>query len=232
MSAIVGIIGGMGPLSTVELMKKIVESTPVKIEQEHIRMLVDNRPQIPDRTDYILGKGPSPIPMLQNSAVLLQDWGADLLAIACNTAHVFVENIKAVVKIPVLNMLAVLARDLEEKLPVGNEVFLLTTSGALKTGIFQQYLWRFNLRVPPQAIQDNIIMDIIYGKEGIKTAKNLDHNQKRISDYIESLSLSHETVILAGCTEIGLVLDEAQIGRTVVNPLGSLALEIVKQALL
>lgn len=231
MSAIVGIIGGMGPLSTMDLMRKIIDNTPVKVEQDHIRMLIDNRPQIPDRTDYLMGRGPSPLPMLQNSARLLEKWGAELLAIACNTAHVFIEEIEKFVKIPVLNMLAIMARDMQSDLAANDEILLLTTSGALKSGIFQQYLSRFRLHIPEENLQKTLIMDIIYGKEGIKTAKNFDKNRKRMAEYVRSLHLKSETVILAGCTEIGLVLEGMRTVQRVINPLDHLAREIVRVAL-
>jgi aspartate racemase len=230
MSAVVGIIGGMGPLSTIELMKKIIDNTPVKIEQDHIRMLIDNRPQIPDRTEYLLGNGLSPVPMLRNSARLLEKWGAELLAIACNTAHVFIGAIEQSVNIPVLDMLEILARDLQDDLADGNEILLLATSGALKSGIFQQYLQNFKLRIPENIVQQDLIMDIIYGKDGIKTTKNFDQSRKRITQYISDLHLNPETVILAGCTEIGLVLDGIGTEQRIINPLDHLALEIVRAA--
>jgi aspartate racemase len=231
MSAVVGILGGMGPLSTIELMKKIIVNTPIKIEQDHIRMLIDNRPQIPDRTEYLLGQGPSPLPMLRNSARLLEKWGAELLAIACNTAHVFIEEIEKSVKIQVLNMLAVLTRDLQNDISSDHEILLLTTSGALKSGIFQQYLSGFRLHIPEENLQKTLIMDIIYGKEGVKTAKKFDKNRKRMAEYIRSLHLKPETVILAGCTEIGLVLEGMRTVQQIINPLDHLAREIVRVAL-
>ena len=82
----VGILGGMGPKSTVELMAKIIDFTPAQKDQDHIRILVDNRPQIPDRTNCILGNGPSPLSMMQESVQMLEKWGAEMVAIACNTA--------------------------------------------------------------------------------------------------------------------------------------------------
>ena len=89
MGRVVGILGGMGPMSTADLMRKVTEKTPVRHEREHLRMLIDSRPQIPDRPAGLLGTGPSPVPMLQESARMLEAWGAELIAIPCNTAHGF-----------------------------------------------------------------------------------------------------------------------------------------------
>jgi aspartate racemase len=119
MTKIAGIIGGMGPLSTIELLEKIFNYTPAEREQNHLRVLVDNHPQIPDRTDFIIGKGISPLPMMTESARLLQKWGADFLAIACNTAHYFYADIQKSVSIPLLNMLELVADEVYRLVPDG-----------------------------------------------------------------------------------------------------------------
>ena len=77
-----GIIGGMGPMATVDLMRKIILSTYAKTDQEHIHILVDNNPQIPDRTAAIEGRGESPVEKMLQSAKLLEAQGADVLVIA------------------------------------------------------------------------------------------------------------------------------------------------------
>lgn len=55
-----GILGGMGPLATVEFMLKIISQTPAHNDQEHIPMVVSSVPQIPDRTAFIMGHGQDP----------------------------------------------------------------------------------------------------------------------------------------------------------------------------
>ena len=90
MAKVVGILGGMGPMSTADLMRKVTEKTPVKHEREHLRMLVDSpTPDSGSAGGPPGGTGPSPVPMLQESARLLEAWGAELMAIPCNTAHGF-----------------------------------------------------------------------------------------------------------------------------------------------
>ena len=58
----IGILGGMGPYATVELFSKILKFTPARKDQEHLRIIIDNNPKIPDRTEAILGNGKSPLP--------------------------------------------------------------------------------------------------------------------------------------------------------------------------
>lgn len=229
-SKTVGIIGGMGPLSTIELMNKIYLRTPVVKEQDHLRLLIDNRPQIPDRTDYILGRGPSPLPQLQESARLLEKWGADFIAIACNTAHLFYDDIAKEVKISILNMLAILNSYLGKQKSDESPIALLTTTGAIESKLFQSYLKKHHLIVPRETIQKKYVMEAIYGERGVKTNGVSRQNKSDLLKAIEDISRQSPALIIAGCTEIGLILQEMQVGIEILNPLDILADEIVLQA--
>jgi aspartate racemase len=220
----------MGPESTIALMRKVVALTPAPKEQEHLRMLVDNRPEIPDRTDYISGKGPSPLPLLQDSARLLSKAGADLIAIACNTAHYFIGEIREVVDVPVPDMLQLLANELEERYPPGARLGLLATSGSLRGGLFEKYLGDFSLVIPSERVQGELVMDAIYGKEGIKTGGDMGANRRKLLQAVESLKMGNPRCIIAGCSEVGLALEGVSVEIPVVNPLDILAGEIVAMA--
>ena len=143
MSKVVGILGGMGPMSTVDLMRMVTERTPVRSEREHLRMLVDSRPQIPDRPAALLGTGESPVPMMQESARMLEKWGAELIAIPCNTAHGFLEDVQAAVDVEVLDMIGLVGRRLTRDLPDGSPVGLLATAAAGQARVFHDKLPRF-----------------------------------------------------------------------------------------
>jgi len=86
---VVGILGGMGPEATVDLFMKIIKATPAKKDQDHLRIMIDNNPKIPDRTLAILGRGKSPLKQLQETLHNLERAGAEVIAIPCNTAHYY-----------------------------------------------------------------------------------------------------------------------------------------------
>ena len=136
---VVGIIGGMGPEATVDLMARIIRATPAADDADHIRMLVDNNPKIPSRLKAIVERsGPSPVPVLIDMARQLAAWGADLLVIPCNTAHFYRDAIAAAVKVPVLDMIALAADRTTAMVPAGAPVGLLAADGALQTGLYQR----------------------------------------------------------------------------------------------
>ena len=49
-----GVLGGMGPEATVDFMAKVIALTPGDKDQDHIHMLVDHNPTMPNRQEAIL----------------------------------------------------------------------------------------------------------------------------------------------------------------------------------
>ncbi len=225
----VGIIGGMGPHSTIRLFELIVELTPIQREQDHLRILIDNRPQIPDRTAFLLGKGPSPVPFLQESARMLETWGAELIAIACNTAHAFWQEVQNSVTIPVLNMIQLVREAVSHHVPPEMPVLLLATDGTLKTGLYQRNIPQREIIIPDAQWQA-MIMEAIYGEEGIKVrgvqAPNVGNIRRVIQHYVPQ----KPGAIIAGCTEIELALNDFEYDIPILKPLHLLAKAIVQRA--
>src|SRR5512139_4144666 len=123
---IVGIIGGMGPEATVDLMARVIKATPALDDVDHIRMIVDNNPKVPSRIKAIIeGDGENPIPCLQDMARRLVAWGVDFLAMPCNTAHYYHRDIQESVAIPVLDMVDLAVRDVIIQTPGLKTVGLL-----------------------------------------------------------------------------------------------------------
>ena len=226
MAKIVGILGGMGPMSTADLMRKVTEKTPVKSEGEHLRMLVDSRPQIPDRPAGLLGTGPSPVPMLQESARLLEGWGADLIAIPCNTAHGFHSDVQAAVEIEVLDMIGIVGREIGKDFPEGSPIGLLSTTAAQQLRIFHDRIPGFQLVTPEASIQEDLVAGAILQ---VKLEDSFDEPRRKLLQVVESLDPSPVAVI-AGCTEVELAFQDQGAPVPVFRPMDLLAEEIVTQA--
>ena len=60
----VGVLGGMGPDATVDFIRKVIALTPAEKDQDHIHMLIDHNPRVPNRQDHILARGDDPGPAL------------------------------------------------------------------------------------------------------------------------------------------------------------------------
>jgi aspartate racemase len=142
---IIGILGGMGPEATIDLFYKIIKFTPAEKDQDHLRIIIDNNPKIPDRTAAILGKGKDPLPALQETAKNLEKAGADFIIIPCNAAHYFLSSIQESVKIPILNMIKETVKETQKKNSSIKKVGLLASIGTYKTKIYHQHFKKFKI---------------------------------------------------------------------------------------
>ncbi len=134
-----GIIGGMGPEATVDLMRRIIRHTPAIDDADHIRCIVDNNPKIPSRIQAIIeGSGEDPGPCLADMARRLEAWGADFLAIACNTAHVYHGVVAEAVGIPVLHMVDAVMEHPALSFPGLSRIGLLGSPALKITGLYEK----------------------------------------------------------------------------------------------
>ena len=145
---IVGILGGMGPEATVDLMQRIIRLTPALDDVDHIRCIVDNNPKVPSRIKAIIeGDGEDPGPCMADMGRRLEAWGADFLAIACNTAHYYYDAVQNAVGIPVLNLIDLVARHIKTRFPDQGIVGILASPAVAITGLYAK-------RFEPMGIED------------------------------------------------------------------------------
>lgn len=232
-----GVVGGVGPAATVDFLGKLVRHTPSQRDQDHIKVVVEQNPQIPDRTDYLLGQGADPTLALYATCRQLQAGGADLIAIPCNTAHAFIERIQPHLAVPVVNMLTATARHIRGRFPELRAVGLIATSGTIGSGIYRQALHAQGLEeiVPPTHLQA-CVMNAVYGPQGIKAGYHSGACIDELSRVIENLALRGARVVILGCSELPLVLSPGE-GRsacglpvTFIDPAEILAIHCVARA--
>ncbi|KUJ98666.1 MAG: Aspartate racemase [Thermococcales archaeon 44_46] len=226
MEKVIGILGGMGPLATVDLFKRIVLKTPAKKDQDHPRIIIYNNPKIPDRTAYILGKGENPLPELIDSAKKLESWGADFIIMPCNTAHYFADEIQKAIKIPLINMV----EETAEYIKTLNlkKVGLLATDGTIKGMVYHNALLKRGIEIAvPDKNGQRELMDAIY--EGIK-AGNLEWGREKMLEIAKKLEKRGEGLI-AGCTEVSVVLRQEDFDIPLIDPMDVIAEKAVKLAI-
>ena len=153
-----GVLGGMGPAATAEFQRLLAEKAPADCDQEHPRMIVYSNTITPDRTTYLLGKGPDPRPYLLDGIRTLVGWGVDMLAVTCNTAHYFIDEFQqqGLIPVPVIHIVEETIRVCRERSPKG--VWLNATLGTMNTGIYQKHAEAsgYRLRVPDEPLRVRI----------------------------------------------------------------------------
>ncbi|MBB5504369.1 amino acid racemase [Paraburkholderia atlantica] len=233
-----GVVGGIGPAATVDFMGKVVRNTPAARDQDHIRIMVEQNPQIPDRTAALLGRGDDPTLALYAACKTLEEGGADLIAIPCNTAHAFVERLQPALRVPIVNMLTCTADYLRETFPGLREVGVLATSGTLASRVYEQVLDARGLaQIAPSAAAQARLMNAIYGPRGAKAGHTSGECCDDLAAAVDDLVAQGVQVIVLACTELPLLLREPVLaspgGRVVrlVDPTDVLARRCVAYAL-
>ncbi len=195
---IVGVLGGMGPGATVEFMRRIQDATAAVTDQDHIRMIVDCNPQVPDRTDFILGNGPDPRPFLLNMVRGLERAGAELLVMPCNTAHYFLAELKSAANVPIVDWTLETASAVS--LLGVRRAGVLATSGTLVAGIYPRAFDQFGIQtIVPGEMAQGQLMKTIYDikKEGVS-----DSSIGRIDQVVQELAGQDADVCVVACTEV------------------------------
>lgn len=208
-----GIVGGVGPAATVDFMDKIIRRTTASRDQDHIRMIVEHNPQIPDRTDNLVHGGIDPTIPLYSACKKLEQAGADAIAIPCNTAHAFIDRIQHHLAVPILNMLELTVDHIVRNHPDRKNIGLLATTGTVQSGIYRTVLKRagLNCLVPDKEFQE-MVMAVIYSPEGVKAGFDKEFCRQKLDCVVEHLRDNGGEAIILGCTELPLVLP-ATTGR-------------------
>lgn len=217
-------------MSTVDLFARVVRATPVETEEDHLRILIDNNPKIPNRTRALLSGDTAPArDALCETARNLERAGAELIGIPCNTAHAFLSDIRASVAVPVLDMVDEAARGAREQFGERAMVGLLATDGTLGARLYADALERHGLvAAEPDPEGQATVMDVI---DEVKVRDVSEGCAERLEPVIETLSEQGAAGLIAGCTEISLVLARHSPRLPWLDPLQALAEALVSGAL-
>ncbi len=212
-----GVLGGVGPAATVDFMRKVVRLTQAARDQDHIKMVVQQNPQIPDRTANLIGGGEDPtIPLLATCKRLEAD-GAAAIVIPCNTAHAYVDRIQPYLGIPIVNMLSEVVAHLRTQLPAVGTVGLLATSGTVASGVYREVIKSAGMSLlVPDANHQAQVMLAIYGEKGVKAGFTSGACSEYVAAAIEHLTAQGAQAVILGCTELPLVELEAKVRESMV----------------
>ena len=224
---IVGILGGMGPEATVDLMQRIIRLTPALDDADHIRCIVDNNPKVPSRIKAIIeGDGEDPGPCMADMGRRLEFYGADFLAIACNTAHYYYDAVRYAVSIPVINLIDLVADYVKDNFPDHRKIGMLASPAVAMTGLYKERFSHLGIEdVWPDPDHQAHLLSVIKEVKRGNTAASVRDDYKNVC---ENLMQKGATLLIIACTELSALggklpikaLDAAEI----------LALEIVHVA--
>jgi aspartate racemase len=232
MSSIIGILGGMGPEATVYLFDLIVKLTKAQKDQEHIPIIIYNNPKVPHRTDAILKNSNSPLPFLIEGSKILEKSGADFIIMPCVTAHYFYDEMIKHINVPFIHLIEETYYYVKKEFPDLKKLGLLATNGTIKSGLFQKYFEKgdFKIILPDEEDQKKV-MKAIYCPKGIKAGFKKGLPKDLLVEVANNLINKKNTqAIIAGCTEIPLVITKNDLSVPLIDPIEIIARRSIEKA--
>jgi len=221
---VIGILGGMGPEATLDLFGKIIANTQAATDQDHLRVIIDSNPKVPDRTAAILRNGESPVPAMRAGIDALKRAGADFVVIPCVSAHFFLDELQREAGLPILSMFDVAAEHIRAHHPNIRKVGMLATTGTLQGGRFRERLQVSGIEtLTPAGPDQERVMVSIYEIKGAPGGRGRAAIAAEVREIAGRLIQGGVQGVVAGCTEIPLVLKPGDLDVPVFDTLTLLA---------
>ncbi len=224
---IAGILGGMGPEATVDLLARIIKNTPASDDADHIRCIVDSNPKVPSRIKALLeGTGEDPGPCIADMGRRLELWGADFLAVACNTAHNYYDVLCAAVGIPVLNMVELTVKEAITNLPAIKKSGILAMPAVRLTGLYAKPFAARGVEVIyPSAEAETELFAVIKAVKAGDTGRAVRDSLGRVLRHVAERGAE---VGIVACTELSVIIEPSDF--PVIDAAEVLAREVVRMA--
>lgn len=207
-----GVLGGLGPEATLDFYARVIRRAGAATDQDHIRVIIDSNPHVPNRNDAIAGRGESPGPHLARMAAGLERAGADFLVMACNAAHAWQGEIEAATTLPFVSIVDETVAATVERFPGVRRVGLLAADGTLDSGLYQHAFGTVGL----EAIHADRpeFMRLLYRIKAGDTGPDVRRGMRELA---AELGRAGAEVLIAACTEVPLVLSPADCERPLID---------------
>ncbi|MGC0271277.1 aspartate/glutamate racemase family protein (plasmid) [Glutamicibacter soli] len=204
-SRVVGILGGMGPSATADFYTKLIAHTPASTDQEHLRVVIWADPTVPSRQDAILANGLDPSPWLKTGLQRLQDCGAEIVVVPCNTVHRYLPSVMEGQSTEFISIIDTTIQAVQ-RITANGVIGLLATDGALLSGIYQKALTDAGYSAAqPSAEDQSRLMEIVHSVKAGDTKPELFQGLSKILANLESQGVH---VAIVGCTELSTLLEQ------------------------
>jgi len=200
-----GVIGGMGPAATADFFVKLIEETPAECDEDHVPTLIVSDPRLPGRPAAILANGPSPLPTLLAIRDKLIAAGATLLAMPCNTAHYWFENLARDCPVPFVSIVEASCDALAERAPPDSAIGLVAARATLAAVFSQRQLQMrgYSAMLPSE---DELAGAILPSIREVKSGK-AEAAGMRLAPAVQALLDRGAAAVILACTETPVALD-------------------------
>ena len=204
----IGVLGGMGPVATVDFFQKVIAATSASGDEDHVPLLIQSDPRIPPRPAAILLGAESPLAVLLAGRDRLISAGAVALAMPCNTAHFWFHDLVKDCPVPFLSIVDACCQELGRKAAPGTEVGVIGTRATLTANLFSAPLAELGYTAlqPLEQEMDELVLP---GIQLVKVGRSAEGGHL-IERAVGHLLKRGASVVILACTETPLALDAIQ----------------------
>jgi len=214
-------MGGMGPDATVDFMARVIALTESECDQDHVHMIVDSDPTVPDRQAAMTSGKDNVSPRLEAMAQRLEFAGAEFLVMVCNTAHIFIDGVRESSSIPFINIIDESVREIEQVCADAHTVGVMATNACVHTNIYQDAIAATGrVALLPDQVNQQKLMELI---NAIKAGDKGASVTKDMEAVAQALLYAGADVLISGCTEIPIVFSGDEFSVPVVASTNVLA---------
>jgi aspartate racemase len=223
---VLGILGGMGPEATVDFYRQVIALTPANCDQEHIPTIIYSHTEVPDRTESIMKKRHDCLPPLLDGVTFLEQAGAEVIAIPCNTAHYYIEEMRVATAVAILSIIEETVGAVLAAKCVPRHIAVFSTEVMRVTDLYGRALEAFGVHCHyPEADIQKRIMDII---GSVKSGKAGAAERDELIAMAEDLRKAGTEALLLGCTELPILLRDQDTGLPLFDSTSILAKAAVR----
>lgn len=222
---IVGIIGGLGPETTARFYMEVVFACS-KISGKRPQILISNVaiPLKIEKELIIEAKNEKNIlPFLIDAARQLEKGGADFIVMPCNTAHIFIEEIRESVDIPVLSIIEETSIFLKKKKI--KEIGLLAATATIKNRLFVANLKKIGIKI--KTLNDLNQLEI---NNIINRLVNNKHNDKDKQKLVGIINEFKVKAVILACTDLQILSPECS-GTKIFDTMDILAKATIRKVI-
>lgn len=224
----IGIVGGLGPETGCSFLLSINRAIEQRLScqadlvLENVSVSLDATKQIA-RGEYSVEHERA----LVDAVRRLNNAEVELIAIPCNTVHVFIELLRGSSRVPILSITEETAKRSVEKSV--NNIGVLGTSTTIQQGLHEKDHQKQGVSVvvpmqKDQKVLDEIIPKIIYGSA-------TRENKKQLIQIARSLQMRGAEAIILGCTDLHLLVSQEDLDCLVIDTKNVLEEAVVREIL-
>jgi len=212
----VGIIGGIGPVSTLDYYSGIISGVRAKTDCDDYPEIVIDSVNMTEMVSYVSNKNwDALVNMLLKSITHLANAGADFAAIASNTPHIVFDKVQKESVLPLISIVDATCAYVQRK--GCKRVVVIGTRFTMSSGLYTDAFKKYDITaIVPSDNEQTVIHGIIFPKleDGIVVPED---KKKMLRIARDLLSKHNADGLVLGCTELPLMIKDDDLDTQIFN---------------